>query len=160
MVGMLRAFSTSFWPSDSREERTPRMTPRVRRWRTRARVSRSLTMGTPARARKVSAAASLRQLLAMGGKLADHETFNVRTLRLVVGGAGSVIADLGIGEDDDLAGIGGVGEDFLIAGEGGIEDDFAASFGGRTKTPALEDVPVFQGEYCSGQFRLFLPGRG
>ncbi len=95
-----------------------------------------------------------------GGKLADHETFNVRTLRLVVGGAGSVVADLGVGEDDDLAGIRGVGEDFLIAGERGIEDDFAASLGGRTKTPALEDVPVLQGEDCSGQFRLFLPGRG
>ena len=67
---------------------------------------------------------------------------------------------LGIGQDDDLAGIRGVREDFLIAGERGIEDDFAASLGGRTKTPALEDVPVLQGEYCVGQFRLFLPGRG
>ena len=95
-----------------------------------------------------------------GGKLADHETLDVWTLRLVVGGAGSVIADLGIGQDHDLAGIRGVGEDFLIAGECGIEDNFAASLGGRTKTPALEDAPVFQGEYCSGQFRLFLPGSG
>ena len=76
------------------------------------------------------------------------------------GGAGAVIADLRIGEDDDLAGVGGVGEDFLIPGERGVEDDFAASLGGRTKTPALEDAPVFQGEYCCGQFRLFLPGRG
>ena len=95
-----------------------------------------------------------------GRKLADYETFNVRTVGFVVVGAGSVVADLGIGEDDDLAGIGGVGEDFLIPGESGIEDDFAASLGGRTKAPALEDVPVLQGEYCSGQFRLFLPGRG
>jgi hypothetical protein len=54
----------------------------------------------------------------------------------------------------------GVGEDFLIPGEGGVEDNFAASLGGRTKAPALEDAPVFQGEYGSGQFRLFLPGRG
>jgi len=29
---------------------------------------------------------------------------------------------------------------------------------GAPKTPALEDVPVFQGEYCCGQFRLFLRG--
>jgi hypothetical protein len=58
---------------------------------------------------------------------------------------------LGVGQDYDLAGIGGVGEDFLVPGEGGVEDNFAASLGGRTKTPALEDAPVFQGEYCCGQ---------
>ena len=95
-----------------------------------------------------------------GGKLADHEAFNVRTVGLVVGGAGSVIADLRIGQDHDLAGVGGVGEDFLISREGGVEDNFARSLGGRTKTPAFEDAAVFQGEYCCGQFRLFLRGRG
>ena len=81
------------------------------------------------------------------GKFADHEAFDVRLGGFVIAGAGSVIADLRVGEDDDLAGIGGIGEDFLIAGEGGIEDNFAGAFGGRTKTPALEDA-----------FRL--PGRG
>ena len=75
-------------------------------------------------------------------------------------GAGSVIADLRIGQDDDLAGVGGEGEDFLIPGESGVEDNFARSLGGRTKTPAFEDAAVFQGEYCCGQFRLFLRGRG
>src|ERR1035441_9954236 len=69
-----------------------------------------------------------------GRKLADHETFNVGSPGFAVGGAGSVIADLGIGEDDDLAGIGGVGEDFLIAGESGVKDNFAASFGDRKST--------------------------
>ena len=101
-----------------------------------------------------------RQLLAMAE--------NSRTTRpsmygrggFVILGAGAVVADLGVGEDDDLAGIGGVGEDFLIAGEGGIEDDFAGPLGGRTKTPALEDRSVFQGEDCRVQFRLFLPGSG
>ena len=95
-----------------------------------------------------------------GRELADDEAFDVRADGFVVVGAGSVIADLGIGEDDDLAGIGGIGEDFLVAGEGGIEDHLAAPLGGRTKTPALEDGSVFQGEDCRVQFRLFLPGRG
>ena len=72
--------------------------------------------------------------------------------------AGAVVADLRVGEDDDLAGVGGIGEDFLVAGEGGIEDDFAGAFGGRTKTPALEDRSVFQGEDCRIQVRLFLQG--
>jgi hypothetical protein len=58
---------------------------------------------------------------------------------------------LRIGQDHDLPGIRGVGEDFLISRESGIKDNFAASLGGRTKTPALEDVPVLQGEYCIGQ---------
>ena len=79
---------------------------------------------------------------------------------LVILDAGAVVADLRVGEDDDLAGIRRVGEDFLIAGERGIEDDFAGSFGGRTKTPALEDRSVFQGEDGSFQCRLFLPGSG
>ena len=93
-------------------------------------------------------------------KLANHQPLNVRAFGLVVRGTGSVVADLGIGQDHDLPGIRGIGEDFLISRESGIEDNFAASLGGRTKTPALEDVPVLQGEYCIGQFRLFLPGRG
>ena len=66
----------------------------------------------------------------------------------VIGTAGAVIADLWVCEDDDLAGIGGIGEDFLIAGDRGIEDNFARAFGGRTKTPALEDGSVFQGQDC------------
>jgi hypothetical protein len=65
---------------------------------------------------------------------------------------------LGVGQNDNLAGIGRVGEDFLVSGESGIEDNFPAPLCGRTKTPALEDVPVFQGEDCSVQLRLFLPG--
>ena len=95
-----------------------------------------------------------------GGKLAHHQAFDVGARRFVIVAAGSVVADLRVGEDDDLAGIGRIGEYFLIAGEGGIEDDFAGPLGGRTKTPALEDGAVFQGEDCRVQFRLFLRGSG
>jgi len=59
-----------------------------------------------------------------------------------------VSADLRIGEDDDLAGIRGIGEDFLIACDGGIEYHLARPLDGRTKTTALEDRTVFQGEDC------------
>ena len=90
------------------------------------------------------------------GELADDESFDVGLDGLVIVGAGAVVADLGIGEDDDLAGIGGIGEDFLVAGQGGIEDDFAGALGGRTKTPALEDGAVFQGEDCRFQCFRFL----
>ena len=93
------------------------------------------------------------------GELADDQAFDIRLRRFVIGGAGSVVADLRVGENDDLAGIGRIGEDFLIAGDGGIEDDFAGAFGGRTKTPALEDGSVFQGEDCRIQ-QQFLLGVG
>ncbi len=93
------------------------------------------------------------------GELADDETFDVRLRGFVIGGAGAVIADLRVGENDDLAGIGGIGEDFLVSGDGGIEDDFAGAFGGRTKTPALEDRSVFQGQDCRIQ-QQFPPGCG
>ena len=59
------------------------------------------------------------------GEFADHESLDVGMGGLVIAGGGAVIPDLGVGEDDDLAGIGGVGENFLVAGEGGIEDDFS-----------------------------------
>ena len=64
MVGIARAFSTSAAASMDVEDSTPRMTPHERRWRTRARVSRWLMTGMPARARKSLASTSLRQLLA------------------------------------------------------------------------------------------------
>ncbi len=46
------------------------------------------------------------------------------------------VADLRVGEDDDLAGVGRVGKYFLVSGEGGFEDDLSGPFGGATKTPA------------------------
>ena len=95
-----------------------------------------------------------------GGELAHYQAFDVRPRGFVIALAGSVVADLGIGEDDDLAGIGGVGEDFLVAGERGIEDHLSGTLGGRTKTPAFEDGAVFQGENCRVQVRRFLPGSG
>ncbi len=60
----------------------------------------------------------------------------------------SMVADLRAGENNNLPGIRGIGEDLLISGNCGIEDYFARTFGGRTKTPALEDSSVFQSEDC------------
>src|SRR5580658_4032287 len=90
------------------------------------------------------------------GEFAYGETFDVRLAGFVVGSAGAVIADLGVGENDNLPGIGGIGEDFLIAGNSGIEDYFAGTFGGRTKTPAFEDRSVFQGQDCRIQQQVLL----
>ena len=125
MVGMARAFSTSLAASDSMDESTPRMTPRVRRWRTRARVSRSETTGMPALAEECVGFGVGAPVARDGGEFAHREAFDIGVGGFVIAAAGSVIADLGVGEDDDLAGIGRIGENFLIAGERGVEDHFA-----------------------------------
>src|ERR1035438_10320269 len=57
-----------------------------------------------------------------GGELTDDEAFDVGAIGFVIAFGGSVVADLGVGEDYDLAGIGRIGEYFLIAGEGGVEN--------------------------------------
>ena len=72
----------------------------------------------------------------------------------------AVVADLRIGENHDLAGIGRIGEDFLIARDGGIENHLTRPLDGRTKTTALEDRAVFQGEDCWVQLGLILQIRG
>ena len=78
--------------------------------------------------------ASNEPLLALGG-------FIVAIIR-------PVVAYLRIGEHYDLARIRRIREDFLIARDGGIEYHLTRPLDGRTKTTALEDRAVFQGEDC------------
>ena len=66
MDGDWRARSISPWRRSSVAESTPRMTPRVRRWRTSARVSISAATGMPLFGKKLPGCSSERQLLAMG----------------------------------------------------------------------------------------------
>ena len=156
MVGMLRAFSTrACGVGFNGGEHAAHHAARAQMAHQRARIETGNHRNAGAAEKGVRL--RIRAPVAGDGReLAHHQTFDIRTGRLVVRGTGSVVADLRIGEDDDLAGIGGIGEDFLIAGEGGIEDDLSGPLGGRTKTLALEDGAVFQGEDCSVQFRLFL----
>ena len=152
MVGICRAFSTSFWRLRFHGGKHAAHHAAVAQMaHQRARIDIGDYRDAVLAARNSRASSSERQLLVMRGKLAHHQTLDVRARGFVVGGVGAVVPDLRIGQDDDLAGIGRIGEDFLVAGDGGIEDDFAGSFGGRTKTPALEDGSVFQGEDCRWQ---------
>jgi hypothetical protein len=80
----------------------------------------------------------------MGGELADDQALNIGLGRLVVRLVGAVVADLGIGENDDLTGIGGIGGDFLISGKGSIENNFALAFAWVPIAVATEDAPVFE----------------
>jgi hypothetical protein len=46
---------------------------------------------------------------------------------LVVESGDAVVADVGVGERDDLPGVGRIGDDLLVAGEGGVEHDLPRS---------------------------------
>ena len=63
-----------------------------------------------------------------GRELADDQALDIGLGRFVVCLVGAVVADLGIGENDDLPGIGRIGGDFLITGKGSIKNDFALAF--------------------------------
>ncbi len=81
-------------------------------------------------------------------ELADDQALDVRTGRLVVFGVGAVIADLGIGENYDLPGVGRIGENFLVASDGSIKNDFAVTFAFGAEAFAVEDASVFQRKDC------------
>src|SRR5271166_2735133 len=85
---------------------------------------------------------------ANAGELADNQALDIRSGRLIVVGVGAVVADLGVGENYDLAGVGGIGEDFLIAGDGSIKNDFAVTFAFGAEAFAAEDSTVFQRKDC------------
>ena len=61
----------------------------------------------------------------------------------------AVVADVGGGEDHDLAGVAGVGEDLLVAGHAGVEDHLAAGFHRRAEQPAGKNPAGFQGDEAS-----------
>mgnify|MGYP003349209075 CR=1 FL=1 len=66
--------------------------------------------------------------------------------RLEVGVGHSVIADVGVRERDDLAGIAGVGERLLVAGQAGREDDLTGRPLGIQRAEGMsgKDLPVLQ----------------
>jgi hypothetical protein len=61
---------------------------------------------------------------------------------------GAVIADLGIGEDNNLPCIRRIGKNFLVTGDGSIENDFPVAFAFRAVTYAAENSSIFQRKDC------------
>jgi len=81
-----------------------------------------------------------------GRKFADDERFDVRVAGLFVIGIGADIADVWIGEADDLAGVTWVSKNFLVTGEAGIENNFAAAAGPGARGAPRENAPVLKRE--------------
>ena len=77
-------------------------------------------------------------------ELADDQAFDIGLGRLVVCLTRAVVADLGVGENYDLTGIGGIGSDFLISGKRSIKNNLTLAFTWVTVAEAAEDAPVFE----------------
>ena len=79
-------------------------------------------------------------------ELANDKRFDVGAGGFFVVEIGANVADVRIGQADDLSGVTGVGENFLITGEAGIENDFAAAARDSACGAAVKYAPVFQSE--------------
>lgn len=94
------------------------------------------------------------------GELADDESFNVRSRGFFVVEVRTHVANVGIRQADNLAGVAGVGENFLVAGETGIENDFAATAGTGARRAPVKYASVLErqrGRRESQCGQLFLP---
>ena len=63
-----------------------------------------------------------------------------------VGGVAAGIADVRIGQRDDLAAVRGIGQDLLIAAHRGVENDFADRSAFSTNGDAAKERAVGKGE--------------
>jgi hypothetical protein len=89
-----------------------------------------------------------------GRELARDQALDIRAASLIVGGVGSVVPDLWIGQDNNLSSVRGIGEDFLVACQGGIENHFAKTFTSGAIALTAEDAPVFEREDCLHGFSV------
>ena len=81
-------------------------------------------------------------------QIADHETGGIDTAGFHVLGIGPGVADVGIGERDDLARVGGIAEDFLVAGHGGVEHHLAHRLPRNANGLPVEQRAIFQCQQC------------
>ena len=95
-------------------------------------IGTEVVLATPARC-------ATRQIL-------DDQTGRIIGTRLEVFGIATGIADVRIGQRDDLAAIGRIGKNFLIAGHRGVENDFTTGDAVGADGLALENRPVGEGE--------------
>ena len=65
------------------------------------------------------------------GRLPDQERGHLHPVGLGVGRGGAVVADLGRGHADELAGVRRVGQDLLVAAHGGVEHHLPGNGGRR-----------------------------
>lgn len=80
------------------------------------------------------------------GEFANNQRFDVRTGGLFIVEIGPDVADVGIGQANNLSGIARIGENFLVTGKAGIENNFATPAGDGAGRAAVKYAPVFERE--------------
>ncbi len=93
-------------------------------------------------------------------KFAHDKRLNIGACRLDVFRVGSDVADVRIGEADDLPSVAGIGENFLVPGKAGIENNFAATADAGARGATLKDSTVLERERratCERLRQLVLP---
>lgn len=83
-----------------------------------------------------------------GRTVADHQAGGVDAVRLDVLGVDAGVADVRIGQRDDLATIAGIGENFLVPGHGGVEHHLGDRMARRTDRYASKNGTVRQSQNC------------
>jgi hypothetical protein len=93
------------------------------------------------------------------GKFADDQPFDIRLPGFLVIEVGANVADVGIREADNLAGIAGIRKYFLIAGKAGIKNDFAATTDASARRTTVKYSSVLERESracCGGLVQCVL----
>jgi hypothetical protein len=80
------------------------------------------------------------------GEFANDQGLDIGPGRFFVVEVGADVADMRIGEADNLARIARIGEDFLVTSKAGIENDFAATTGTSARRTAVKYSSVLERE--------------
>ena len=131
----------------------PRMAPRSRMWRTRARVSIPSMPRTPQpSSQSIQPPFGARRVFGVLRLAHDHpasvDAVGLHRLR-----GDAVVPDQRIGEGDDLARVGGVGDRLLVAGHGGVEDHLPGDPGqARVAVQAAVEPRAVLEQHVAGAF--------
>ena len=125
----------------------PASAPFSRRMRVSLRVSMSAMATILPRCRKLSSDSAARQLRVQQRQVANDQAGGVDRGGFEVFGIGAGVADVRIGQRDDLPAVGRVGEDFLIARHGGVEHHLARRIALGADGTAVKHRAVFERKY-------------
>ena len=136
--GNARAFASASASSTRPAIRQPFCAPFSRRMRVSRRVSMSAIATTPCAAGTPASVCSRAPARRAQRQVADHQAGGVDPRRLLVLGVHAGVADVRVGQRDDLPAVGGIGEDLLVAGHGGVEHHLARRWRRRRRSTARE----------------------
>ena len=82
----------------------------------------------------------------LAAHVVHDEATQVQVTGLHVPLVDAIVSDLGVGQRDDLAGVGRIAHDLLVADHRGVEDDLAEGLAGRACRTSLQHHAVLEGQ--------------